>query len=177
MRRYAAIVLAAIVGYAVGMTFVLSVCAATLVRWNGAPAHRAQRWADAFSVPTSQERLTIHWRGCQPLEDPWSSCTWAERQDIYMAPTDGRYVFAHEMGHRFDYTVMSAAARRRFGRLLRDSRAWRSGPNALNEQFAEAYALCAVNARPDPWGRMNGGYAYRPSWRVHRRVCALIRGR
>jgi hypothetical protein len=92
---------------------------------------------------------------------------------IWFGRSADRGDFLHELGHQFDYNVMTDAARASFMRIARLSGPWRSAsPNPAHERFAEAYRMCALNPRRPDETQM--GYLYEPSVRQHRRVCALI---
>lgn len=138
-----------------------------------------QAWADRARVPTPDLTIAVV-EDDERCEGESSACTELGAATIWLDPwlsggtrRDVRSTFLHELGHQFDY-VMPEWARARFLALRRDSRAWREGPNAPNEQFAEAWALCAERGqrlgRVDEWG-----YGYEPSRRLHFRVCHLVR--
>ncbi len=88
----------------------------------------------------------------------------------------------HELGHRFDFLRMTPDARRAFQRTMHIGGGWdqlRADDllvelTSPQEQFAEAYGLCArfqVIRRT----RRIAIYGYAPTPRQHRRVCRLIR--
>lgn len=91
-----------------------------------------------------------------------------------------RLVTLHEIGHLFDYQVMTPRARMVFRFFIRDRRPWRSPPNSPHERFATAYSLCAVYDRPpsDPdvyqRGRWYGEYGLSLSDQMKRNVCNLV---
>lgn len=139
-----------------------------------------QRWVDGAKVPTPDLTLAVVPEGCPGREEP--ACTW-EGGPIYLARGwADRGTFLHELGHQFDYVVMSDAARDRFRQIIGDERPWRSSPNSPHEKFAEAFNYCArfgddVSRKEHRQVvlRLGGGYLYRPYYRVHRQACALIR--
>lgn len=81
--------------------------------------------------------------------------------------------FRHELGHQFDYFVMTDEARERFLAIMRDDRAWRSTPESPHERFAEAWRLCAATRRLPQY--YNAAYGLKLTPRQFRRLCALIR--
>ena len=80
----------------------------------------------------------------------------------------------HELGHVFDDT-MPAWARTRFEAIVGAHGPWASAASDSppEEQFAEAYSLCARHAAIRE--RYYGAYMYAPTPAQHQRVCALIR--
>lgn len=88
---------------------------------------------------------------------------------------EDRAVLWHELGHQFDYSVLSEAHRDKFRALIRDTRPWRSPPNSPHEQFAEAYRWCALNPAARRLPRLGAfKFGYHPTGRLHRRICLLI---
>lgn len=82
----------------------------------------------------------------------------------------------HELGHQFDYQVMSDFQRDWFRMFIGDPRPWRSSPNSPHEQFAEAYRTCAMLRTRSAWEfARGGGFNYDPPWRRHRRICLMIK--
>lgn len=124
--------------------------------------------AAAAGVPLPAQMPVVILAPC-PYEGG-SSCIWLGGP-IYLDPEwADRFTLFHELGHVFDYQHMDDRERAAFLRLTGDRRPWRSPRNSPHEKFAESYATCALHRRPA------GGYGYSPPLRVHRRVCALIRG-
>lgn len=132
-----------------------------------------QRWADIARVPTPTGTVVVDASGCPGLPlNPGCTLPW---WPIYLDAKipDLRAHFLHELGHQFDYRVMTTTARRSFGRIFRDPRSWRQSPNSLHEQFAEAYRYCARYRRMPI--DTTTEYDYQPTQRQHQKVCALIR--
>lgn len=136
-----------------------------------------QQWADESRVPTPDVTLSV-------VEDSSGCggeglrCTSAGTFTMWIAPwLDGwrgaRKAFHHELGHNFDYYVMSDLDRAAFAALLKDPRPWDEAPSSLKEKFAEAYKWCALRLRikraPNEWG-----YGYKPTPRLHQKACGLI---
>lgn len=118
--------------------------------------------------------------GCPIPELAARACTWPGGPMYvpeYGADSNwARYAIKHELGHQFDYQVMSDAARDKFRELIDEPRPWHYGPNSAAEKFAEAYALCATRESDARWdGHIWGAYKYAPTVRRHRRLCLLIR--
>ena len=130
-----------------------------------------QRWIDASRMPAPRERVELVLRGC-PGSSPTASCTSSSERSIYLGRGAGRHELLHELGHRFDYR-MPAWARARFLRIIGAPGPWRSPPASPNEQFADAYALCAENAAAVPKG-FTSAVGYRPTLAGHRATCRLI---
>ncbi len=134
-----------------------------------------QRWVNRATVPTVRGRVRVILTGC-PRRPRFAACVFSKRtRTIFMrrglrAP---REVMLHELGHLFDLRVLGRADRRAFKRVMGRPRArWFRGLNPPAEQFAEAYALCALRTRLK--GRVTGGYGFRTGPLRHRRSCALI---
>lgn len=69
---------------------------------------------------------------------------------IYLNPqltADKMWTTLHEVGHIFDYVVMTETSRNLFIKILHETHPWRSGANSPNEKFAEAYALCSLKKK------------------------------
>jgi hypothetical protein len=146
--------------------------AVTIVGSDGGPLFDPfQRWADRSAMPTPTGKVTVllHTDACGDA----AACTTSLPPTIWFGKDADRGDFLHELGHQFDYSVMTDAARGSFMRILGLTGAWRSsGPNPTHERFAEAYRMCARDPRHPDDTRM--GYLYEPTVRQHRRVCALI---
>jgi hypothetical protein len=82
-----------------------------------------------------------------------------------------RLLFFHELGHVYDFTVLSQKKRDRIARLFHfPTFLWRP---YFTEKFAMGYSFCAAGAYPIPgwWG-----YGYSPApWKQHR-LCRLLEG-
>src|SRR4051794_10099399 len=106
---------------------------------------------------------------------PMPACSPVNQGTIQLSPEWAtRQVLLHELGHIFD-DFMPDWARGRFrGMVLRRPMIWTAANQGAppNEQFAEAYALCArkLAIRRQAFE----GYHYSPSPRMHRKVCALV---
>ena len=130
-------------------------------------------------VPGPHEDVTIIREHCP--RDPATSCTWAGGP-IYWAPGDDTGILLHELGHHFDYDDMTDQDRADFEAINGDPRPWRSPPNSPNEQFAEAYRMCAeirvLKWKHDRWGSLwlpTGAYGWEPGPKRHKKACAIIR--
>lgn len=138
-----------------------------------------QAWIDEAEVPTPEATLTVVEDNSR-CEGLGSACTVEGEATVWIDLTpfggtridlaDVRETLFHEVGHQASYR-MAGWALTRFQTMRRDPRPWRQAPNAPVEQFAEAWRLCAEGAR----GRVEGGYKYRASEGMQRRVCRLIR--
>ncbi len=99
---------------------------------------------------------------------------------VWLSPSVAdQALLLHELGHQLDY-AQPGWARARFERLSGDRRPWASEPNGPAEQFAEAWMGCAAPSvaaqRYDSaTGSYEFAYDYRPTWKVLRRTCRLIR--
>jgi hypothetical protein len=146
--------------------------AITVVGTDGAPAFDPfQRWADRSAMPTPPGKVTIDLD--TTTCDGAVACTTSLPPTIWFGPLADRGDFLHELGHQFDYYVMTDASRASFMRIAGVRGPWRTdGANPPHERFAEAYRMCALNPRRPDEGQM--GYLYEPTVREHRRACALI---
>ena len=149
--------------------------ATTLVMPDGtARPQPFQAWVDAALVPTPPGEVTLSLDGC-PGEPEIASCA-PEGQGVVALSRDwaDRHVVLHELGHVFD-DLMPAWARTQFMRIMHRRGAWAPAQASTppNEQFAEAYALCARHPRLH--AQYFANYHYAPTPRVHGRVCSLIR--
>jgi hypothetical protein len=101
-------------------------------------------------------------------------CADHERGILYAR---SRETYWHELGHFYDWQVLSERQRARFRALTRAPRQlpwwnYSSDPDveSVAENFADAYAICALNYRPP--GFWPG---YMPNRKLHSRVCEFIR--
>ena len=135
-----------------------------------------QRWIDRAKVPTVSGRVRVVLSGC-PGRPRNAGCVVTRRlRTVYMkrSVSNPRNTLYHELGHLFDFRLMSRGERRLYKRLIgQRRRAWFGGVNPPGEQFAEAYALCASRRRIARVAR--GHYGFRTSPRRHRATCGLIR--
>lgn len=118
-----------------------------------------------------------------------SGCTWRGATVVYVAPTGAAgaddWTAFHELGHLFAFRVLGvnedsvAGGMRKFANLTKTSGQPRA-PLDVHEQFADAYAACALGFAPtvSEWGDEDSqfptGRLYDPTPRAHRQVCALI---
>lgn len=137
-----------------------------------------QRWAERSRVPTIPGPVELALGAC-PTERHAAGCTRPETRVIYLDPRlgdwrDRQLVLLHELGHRWDYEVLDRAGHSRFLAFVGRRPPWRQrGENSPHEEFADAYAECALGLRPDVGLWLFG--PYQPTLREHRRVCAWLR--
>ena len=133
-------------------------------------------------------RFTIRYEPC-PTAPEALGCADVETGDVYVRTRD-RFARWHELGHVFDWQVLTDADRAWFTRLLRfppetpwwSDDAMQEGEGVSpSEQFADAYAACGMGRSPA--GRRvqsrvvvewTTGYDYYPTVRQHQRICTLI---
>ena len=130
-----------------------------------------QDWVDGALVPTVPGAVTLDLGGCDEL----TACAPEGGRTILLSRDEASpHVFLHELGHVFD-DAMPSWVRGRFMAIMRKRGAWASASSRApaDEQFAEAYSLCARHAVIRD--RYAGGYMYSPTPAQHRQVCALIR--
>jgi hypothetical protein len=158
-----------------------------------APAHADQpfdRWIGHMKVPPPQVDLVLDNCPDAPTEAGETGCTWPGGP-VYVAPyledslarAMTRQILYHELGHQFDYQHATPALRRQFMRVAHLHGPWRTADRATspNEQFADAYMICAYTYRTErrDWldrGRVRSdGYPYVARWRSHRRFCRALR--
>jgi hypothetical protein len=130
-----------------------------------------QAWVDNSLVPTVPGSVTLDLGGCDELV---ACAPEGERSIALTTEWAGPHVLLHELGHVFD-DAMPASVRERFQAIMHRRGPWdsASSPAPANEQFAEAYSLCARRATIRE--RYSGGYMYSPTPAQHRQVCAVIR--
>ena len=138
---------------------------------GGARPQPYQGWVDRALVPTVPGAVTLDLGGCGEL---MACAPEGERTIALSAGEATPHVLLHELGHVFD-DAMPAWARERFMAIMRRRGAWASASSRApaDEQFAEAYSLCARHAVIRD--RYAGGYLYSPTPAQHLQVCALIR--
>ena len=134
-----------------------------------------QAWVDAARVPTPAGAVVLQVAPC-PIAPSAAGCVFRGRKEIFLSPTSrDRRTLLHELGHVFDQTVMTAGARARFQALARRRGAWSSsaGGDSAEEQFAEAYALCAQRTKLTD--THFGMYDYTPTPSRHAEACRIVR--
>src|SRR3954451_4607743 len=133
-----------------------------------------QSWVDAAYVPTPPGEVVLSLAGC-PGDPAMPACSPVNQGTIQLSPEwANRQVLLHELGHIFD-DFMPDWARGRFrGLITRTPMLWTAANHGgpPNEQFAEAYSLCArqLSVKRTAYE----GYRYSATPKKHRKVCALI---
>lgn len=138
-----------------------------------------QGYIDAARVPTpSMEVFVVVDAAACP---GGLGCSIPGSGEIDLSPyvATSRSVFLHEIGHEFDFTVLTAGERERFAAILGEPRRtmpWWSGSYgwSMGEWFADAYMQCARLPRVDPRVAYSVGSGLLAGWRL-RRECGLIR--
>lgn len=144
-----------------------------------------QSWADRSLIPLPPTDYVVHFDACTRLAVDGFACAYVDNlRDIFISPdsppSERRRLLLHEIGHMVDARYMDDNARSAFRRI-----AWaRGGPWLSNssaepsagEQFAEAFSLCAIHRRFDPY-KTRGWWSagWRPGPRRHLRVCAWFK--
>lgn len=184
--------------------------AQTTIIWpNGEVAEPYQRWIDHSVMPTYDGTVLLTddtsecdldlsgVEGCARIDPlPWivvDPARFGESAAEYRL--DKRWVTFHELGHIFDFTVMTDAEREEFERINRYPGEWEISPDPTapfegeppREMFADAYANCSIDHHPE-FAAARGGARYFPSVSVYgnlseswvpvrwqyKRTCALI---
>lgn len=153
--------------------------AVTVTDMQGNIAQPFQSWAERVErkgLPTASV-MSVDVNGCT-----WApkarGCAVLDTTRIYLCPWScetgslKRQTFWHEMGHVF-VRIASRNVAGAFSKIMKDRREWFAEPNALSEQFAEAYMLCATNPNRLP-EYVSYGYGYNPSEKTHRKVCRML---
>jgi hypothetical protein len=140
---------------------------------DGTPAPLLQALVDQAKVPMPPGPVVAHRSNCP---DDWFTC--ASPPDIYGVGND-RHALFHELGHVFDYEVMTDAARSALQDALDDHRPWwtptTEHPYPGQEVSAEAYSWCAMRGRYLTRPVVNSAYAYHPGPKRFRRACRVFR--
>jgi len=167
--------------------------ATTVVRGNGEPAIKYQRWVDQSKAPTPDTEVTVHIALC-PYAPNANGCVlgtgiWMH-PDRLAEPHSARIHWLHEIGHVFDALYMTDSRRARFSAIFGDTRPYwywqgplpegiRPGPRTLgppSERFAQAYSECAIHGRTiERRPKRPVKYRYRPSVALHEQACLFIR--
>jgi len=138
---------------------------------------RFQRLIAAAAIPTPHATLVLQ-RGLCPGAPSWAAgCALPLQRQIWLS-AEGLQpsIFFHELGHVFDWLVMTDAMRARFAKLIHRPGEWNwtaTNRNPPVEQFAEAYSICARHRKIR--AVTYGNYDYTPTPALHGRACALIR--
>lgn len=133
-----------------------------------------QAWADRAKAPTPRVVIALHLAACPDTGGAACSAPGHIWIDPSRPVSEPKMVFLHELGHHFDYEVMSDSARDTFRFLFDNTSAWRAPiADPPVEKFAEGWATCAHTRQIER--RWYGAYRYRPRPPMHARVCRLIR--
>ena len=131
-----------------------------------------QSWVDRARVPTPPGDVLLRLDGCDAT---LPGCAPEGERLIALEPDwVTPHVLLHELGHVFD-DGMPDWARTGIQSMFGRRGPWlaAAASNPPDEQFAEAYSLCARHASIRE--RYYGPYRYSPTPSQHRRACALIR--
>ena len=158
------------------LLFAAPASATTLVTPDGQTRPQPyQSWVDRAHVPTPAGNVTLVLGAC-PGGPAWAAgCADAANRVIYLGTeARDRARLLHELGHIFDRQSMSNPLRARFTSVAGLRGPWHSTQaDPPEEQFAEAYSVCA---RFPSLRQMHFGmYAYSPTPARHRRACSVIR--
>jgi hypothetical protein len=164
------------------VTFLLTlVCvstasATTVVTPDGHPAQPYQTWADQSQVPTPAGTVVVHLENCPGAPEWAGGCAIAAQRTIYLgagAMTKAR--FMHELGHIFDSADMTSPLRALFQSVTHKQGLWATAAanDPPDEQFAEAYSLCARHKTIK--ATQFGMYAYTATPATHRRACSIMK--
>lgn len=169
------------------LTFVSSAHAIQLVAPDGQPATLYQNIVNRYlhGIPTANQTVMItgdvqgrclHNDGGYALGDV-EGC--AGPGWIALRSHDAN-ALAHELGHVFDFDVLTDQDRAEFQAIVGNARPWVDTADyweSPNEQFAEAYRDCAVyGMQVTAWDIASRyAYSYEPSVKTQRTVCHMIR--
>lgn len=131
------------------------------------------RWLSEFKVPSPPGYIDFaigagcgQWdMGCMKWTTPNAT--------VRLVPGEGvdPNTFAHELGHTFDYYVLSTVGLRPAFIAIFDRTVWKTpGPE---EAFADSYALCAYKRTLRH--AENVGFGWKDTPARHPQICALIR--
>jgi hypothetical protein len=114
-----------------------------------------QSWVMRSAVPTPEETIRVEEAPCPTSLDVVAlACTIPSEEKIWMdwveletSLVPPRVAFYHELGHDFAYLYLGETGQIRFRQIVRSSKPWTDTPgyaNGLEEDFANAYATCAL---------------------------------
>lgn len=149
----------------------------------GRAAHRYNHWARLARTSEPDAAIVIVER--DPCEMPAASgCTYRlddGRIVMELHPYDDkrrmRLAFWHELGHAFDYAMLTDHDRGAFQRIVGQRGPWRTDDYATSpsEVFARTYAACASTGPTLPFDVWSSGeLLYSATRRQHAAACALI---
>src|SRR3954452_22113843 len=104
-----------------------------------------QSWVDAAYVPTPPGEVVLSLAGC-PGDPPLPACSPVNQGTIQLSPEwASRQVLLHALGHLFAGLMPDWARGRCRGLVTSKPMIWTAANHGgpPNEQFAEAYSLCA----------------------------------
>lgn len=155
--------------------------ASALTISGGSPFQKAtiQRLVEVKNrMPDPQDNLEVILAPCPGAAED-SGCTYpTDNSPVWVDPAQfSPFVLYHEMGHRYRFEVMTPRAQARFVAIMH-YKAW---TDDVEEQFADAYATCAMGLMPirshdadEVDENFPTGNQYEPTRRQQDRVCQLI---
>jgi hypothetical protein len=145
--------------------------------------------ASARRVPIPVPAPKVIHQPCPKFETA-GGCFEPADNTIWIRPDADRFALQHEYGHAFDATRLNDGERNRFLRYIRHvGSPWHVkdplevggiSRDSPNEQFADAYANCALGngVRHRSHGviefRWESSTTYMPWMSLHKRVCAFL---
>lgn len=107
------------------------------------------------------------------------ACAWEPNNITMLSGEDNAWLrdrgtFLHEVGHVIDYQIMTGNTRYAFRKIMGLPAPWRGGFNSPHEQFAEAYAQCALLGYGKVPSQWSWGYGFDPHRSYRPKVCRLV---
>lgn len=119
-----------------------------------------QRWADGSLAATYQGEIEVTGDLSICRNEVVVGCAFPSGEHIVVNSSTPRFTFFHELGHAYDFRVLTPEQRNRFLWINGlSSPAWQESPDppavegwpqrqSPSELFADAYAVCASVANP-----------------------------
>lgn len=178
--RMIAATIGVIIGVMIGGTVIVSdACAVTMVRADGSPATRFQKWVDQKpNIPTAPGNVTVR------FGSPYENSQYTTSERLIWVTTLWPFTentFWHEMGHDYSFQRLSDDG---FSQWASDMgvgipRNYRGpyGIRVAEEYFADWYSVCATRGKYVTRyrdGTISYGYGFRAPRKRFRETCTRI---
>ena len=146
-------------------------------------------WAEDARVPLPPAgAVVVHYAPCPEFPEE-AGCAWPEQDGqpvhVFVLPSrdrsEDRRTFWHELGHAYDWTVLSDVQRAKLTLLMGMRGPWSKRPmeDQPAEAFGEAYRFCAMGADRSrrAFRREDASveYGYAVTFRRQRGICRMLR--
>lgn len=154
---------------------------------DGQPARSLTEWVNKRSaetgIPLPDRTVYVSWQPGFPQScggDPYTGCASTKRIILSSDEDRRKYLFAHELGHVFDFNNLTHEERTWYAAFMGYTDHWFAG-TGVKEFFANSYRHCLYHGPSDKDandefvnGRYVSSYGYTVTREEYRRACWII---